>query len=116
MGCAAAPAILSRTTVLRPVSQPRLLATEIALNAAFVASRLACDGLRSGPGDTEPNDGPAARFAAEAARYGIMVNAAFVASRLACDGLRSGPGDSEPNDGPAARFAAEAARYDGDGW
>ena len=29
MGCAAAPAILGQTTVLRPVSQPRLLATEI---------------------------------------------------------------------------------------
>ena len=27
-----APAILIQTTVLRPVSQPRLLATEIALN------------------------------------------------------------------------------------
>ena len=34
------------------------------------------DGLRSGPGDSDPNDGPAARFAADrgagrAARYGI---------------------------------------------
>jgi hypothetical protein len=28
-GCAAAPAILIRTTVLRPVSQPRLLATKV---------------------------------------------------------------------------------------
>ena len=33
--------------------------------------RAAGDGLRSGPGDSDPNDGPAARFAAEAARYGI---------------------------------------------
>ena len=43
--------------------------------------RAAGDGLRSGPGDSDPNDGPAARFAAEAARYGIVVNGLFVASR-----------------------------------
>ena len=60
MGCAAAPAILSRTTVLRPVSQPRLLATRTAVNLFFVASTpagapVACDGLHSGPGDSEPN-------------------------------------------------------------
>ena len=58
MGCAAAPAILSRTSVLRPVSQPTgapagLLATGIVVNGLFVASRLACDGLRSGPGDPQ---------------------------------------------------------------
>ena len=69
-GCTAAPAILIQTTVLRPVSQPRLLATGLAVSGVFVASRLACEGLRSGPGDSDPNDGPTARFAAEAARYG----------------------------------------------
>ena len=31
--------------------------------------RAAGDGMRSGPGDSDPDDGPAARFAAEAARY-----------------------------------------------
>ena len=31
--------------------------------------RAACDRLRSGSGDSDLNDGPAARFAAEAARY-----------------------------------------------
>ena len=62
--------------------------------------RAAGDGLRSGPGDPDPNDGPAARFAAEAARYAIVVNGLFVASRLACEGPRSGPGDSDPNGDP----------------
>jgi hypothetical protein len=53
------PAILSRTTVLRPVSQPRLLATRTGVSRFFVASRpagapVACDGPRSGPSDPEP--------------------------------------------------------------
>jgi hypothetical protein len=39
--------------------------------------RAACDGLRSGPVDPDPNDGPAARFAAEAARYGDRGERAF---------------------------------------
>ena len=39
--------------------------------------RAAGDGLRSGPGDPEPNDGPAARFAAEAARYETGAEPAF---------------------------------------
>ena len=58
MNCAAAPAILIQTTVLRPVSQLRLLATGPAVSGVFVASRLACDGLRSGPGDSDPNGDP----------------------------------------------------------
>ena len=62
MGCVAAPAILIQTTVLRPVSQARLLATGIVVNRLFVASRLACDGLRSGPGDSDSNRGLAAGF------------------------------------------------------
>jgi hypothetical protein len=62
--------------------------------------RAAGDGLRSGPGDADPNDGPAARFAAEAARYEVVMNRLFVASRLACERLHSGPGDPEPNDIP----------------
>ena len=38
--------------------------------ASVRAQRAACVGLRGGPCDSDPNDGPAARFAAEAARYG----------------------------------------------
>ena len=83
------------------------------MSGVFVASRLACEGLRSGPGDSDPNDGPTARFAAEAARYGNRGEPALRSEQaLPAMGCAAARGNSEPNDGPAARFAAEAARYE----
>ena len=59
----------------------------------LVASRRAAgDGLRSGPGDSELNGGPAARFAAEAARYGDGGEPALRSEQVY---LRSSPGDSK---------------------
>ena len=64
-------AILIRTAILaarsagRRVASYTLAPTIDLCNATDpVASCASCDGLRSGPGDCERNDGPAARFAA----------------------------------------------------
>jgi hypothetical protein len=66
MGCAAAPAILIRTAILTARIASYTLAPTMDLGNATdpVASRRAAgDGLRRGPGDSDPNGDPAARIA-----------------------------------------------------
>jgi hypothetical protein len=59
MGCAGPPAILIQTTVLRPVSQPRLLATKIGGEWALRSEQaLPAMGCAAAPGDPEPNGDP----------------------------------------------------------
>jgi hypothetical protein len=76
--------------------------------------RAAGDGPRSGPGDPDPIDGFAARFAADrgagrAARYGDRGERAFRSEQaLPAMGRAAAPGDPDPNEIP--RFAANSLK------